>query len=415
MLTSHRFFGGFSGLIFLIGSVFPVSAFAGMEIFICGGSNHTCSSNQPQPYSGVSSDYNAAGTGTVIGAGSAYLDVPNASIGSVPLSGAGPQPLDHTQPVSPSNPLCSVNGSSLSCDGGVSSSYTGGGTSPPTPISVAPAGSSYVECSVDKSVLQADLNRGVAPGGYIVGNLNGVCGPASYGVFQGGTPCPGSSLTPGDASTCAGSVSASVPSGMSATLDPTKPSGLAYSGTPSIIQNFFVPPPGSSVVIATDSAGNTTFNYSPSGVTGSTSGTMVSGTGTSQINLNTASLAQDSSIQKLINDSAASTAARNTDIATAQSTLSGNSTFSSVLSIFDTQKSAVTSQSSGHGFGGPSLGFFPSNWTTGTCSPWTFTLYSYPVVIDLCPDIAVVDSILSYLFYIATALYLFDLFYSKEA
>ncbi len=331
--------------LFLVFLLFSLPSHAALVIDICGGANYTCPNNPniPQQDNGAVSDTNATGMtagSAVANSAAPSVNVPGASIGSLPPSGAPAAPMDPTLPVSASNPLCSTNGNQITCDGGVGPAYKGGGTlSAPASSSFDVGGSYYsnlaAACNAIATLYGAGTvlnpvasNAGIASGGTCTGTNS--AGAALSIPLAPTVTCPSGLGFNGVTQTCTGS-SPDVPAGMTEVQTPAQPAtstspavaaSVTFSGTPSLVQNFAITgnnPSGvpGSIAPGTAAAASGTPSGSSSG-SGSGSVTCPAGA-----ICNTAGLAQDSSVQTLIQKVEAAAAARAADQTAAQSAASG--------------------------------------------------------------------------------------------
>ena len=387
-----------SFFVFLLFS-FPVHA--ALVIDICGGANYTCPNNPniPQQDNGAVSDTNATGmtAGSAVANSSApAVNVPGASIGSLPPSGAPAAPMDPTLPVSASNPLCSTSGNQITCDGGVGPAFKGGGMLQPLTSLVFfdPNGnvqgtfpSASALCAAEGARVNRPNVQAVSPSlcsdgtGYF--NVVIASGLASNGVVCSSNP----------AVPCAPTSSPNVPSGMTEVQTPAQPAtstspavaaSVSFSGTPSLVQNFAITgsnPSGvpGSITPGTAAAASGTPSGSSSG-SGSGSGTCPAGA-----ICNTAGLAQDSSVQTLIQKVEAAAAARAADQTAAQSAASGFPSQPANGGL-DASKVGLPTSST---FTAPVLSFDGLLPSSTTCVPIPTTVLGRAVNLDPCKVVTI--------------------------
>ncbi len=326
-------------LLFSIFLLWSLSAHAALTIVICGGVNHQCANNPniPKQDSGAASDLNATGmtAGSAVAQTNApAVNVPGASIGSLPPSGAPAAPMDPTLPVSPSNPLCSTNGNQIICDGGVGPAFTGGGTiTAPASTSYDVGGNYLPSLSAACSAIASAYGAGtvLTPSSTSSGCSGHYANGTALSISIGPTvTCPSGTGYDGTLKECTGT-SPSVPAGMTDAQTPAQPATSSspavpatniYSGTPSVIEQFAITgtnPSGApgTITPGTSAAASGTPSGSSSG-SGSGSGTCPPGA-----ICNTAGLAQDSSVQTLIQKVEAQSLARANDVAAAGTAAAG--------------------------------------------------------------------------------------------
>lgn len=378
-------------LLFSIFLLWSLSAHAAMTIVICGGVNHQCANNPniPPQDSGAASDLNATGltAGSAVAQSNApAVNVPGASIGSLPPSGAPAAPLDPTLPVSPTNPLCSTSGNQIICDGGVGPAFTGGGTviAPSSSYFYDPNGNVSGHFSTAAAICAAEGARVGRPATVAVSPSLCSDGSGYFSVaIASANSCPSGTAYNASTQDCSGT-SAAVPAGMTETQTPAQPATSsspavpatnAYSGTPSVIEQFVITganPSGAPGTITPGTAAAASGTPSGSG-SGTGSGTCPPGA-----ICNTAGLAQDASVQTLIKKVEDQSVARANDVAAAGTAAAG---FPSQNNPLDASKVGLPSSST---FSAPVFsldGLLPSS---TTCVPIPTTILGHPTSLDPC-------------------------------